>query len=537
MTEQRIPVSCPHCSSNRVENRGILSVKDGITTRKYRCKEDDCHRYFRVKREDVIKVSSPVEDEEKQRPKIKMIEPYLDFKKEYPKAAGLVVTCAINDTGINKPFFTALEKYCEEKMFQLLVIPVKYMNPSAMNMQDECTWPPEVQQYLFRRTYTVNNVLKVIGDCNIQATATHPLTGIDGLTDGMTTIVGHPIVQMKTLPVNEWRDPIILHSTGSVSLKNNYSASKAGYRASYHHSFAAVVVEFDDDIFHIRQLCGDSQGGFYDCGEYWNEDGFGGCSRADAVVLGDEHIVFSDERVSDATFEAPDSIINTLKPRYIVRHDVLDCFSVSSHHANNFILRYAKHRQPVEQHSIEAELKQTVDALVNTTPADSISLIVGSNHHDHLQRWLNTTNDIKNDYVNAKLYHKLMYLMLENIDAGIEKDAFVTYVEDIYKVNPSVVRFVPEGFSLHDICLSMHGDRGPNGARGSISNLSKIGERSIVGHSHSPGIQGGCWQVGTSSKLRLEYNKGPSSWLHTHCVIYPNGKRQLLTIIRGKWRA
>ena len=47
----------------------------------------------------------------------------------------------------------------------------------------------------------------------------------------------------------------------------------------------------------------------------------------------------------------------------------------------------------------------------------------------------------------------------------------------------------------------------------------------------------GVYQVGTSSRLKLEYNSGPSSWLHTHCCIYPNGKRTLITIIDGQWRA
>ena len=50
----------------------------------------------------------------------------------------------------------------------------------------------------------------------------------------------------------------------------------------------------------------------------------------------------------------------------------------------------------------------------------------------------------------------------------------------------------------------MHGDKGPNGARGSIRNLRRIGIRSVIGHTHSPGIDEGCYQVGTSTRLRLE---------------------------------
>tara|TARA_S200002703_G_scaffold151577_1_gene151157 strand:- start:536 stop:841 length:306 start_codon:yes stop_codon:yes gene_type:complete len=93
-----------------------------------------------------------------------------------------------------------------------------------------------------------------------------------------------------------------------------------------------------------------------------------------------------------------------------------------------------------------------------------------------------------------------------------------------------------EPYMVHDIDVSQHGHKGPNGVRGSLTNLSKIGVKTVIGHCHSPGIMGGCWQVGTSSRYDLEYIQGPSSWLHCHCVIHANGKRQLLPIIEGKWR-
>ena len=86
-----------------------------------------------------------------------------------------------------------------------------------------------------------------------------------------------------------------------------------------------------------------------------------------------------------------------------------------------------------------------------------------------------------------------------------------------------------------EIELSMHGDKGLNGGRGSLLSLSKIGVKSIIGHSHTPGIREGCIQVGTSSVLRRDWNDGPSSWMHTHCLVYPNGKRTLINMIGGEW--
>jgi len=93
-----------------------------------------------------------------------------------------------------------------------------------------------------------------------------------------------------------------------------------------------------------------------------------------------------------------------------------------------------------------------------------------------------------------------------------------------------------ESVSIAGIECGMHGDKGPNGARGNIRSFGRIGVKSVIGHSHTPGVVDGVYQVGTSSRLRMEYNGGPSSWMHTHCAIYKNGKRSLLFIIKGKWR-
>ena len=92
-----------------------------------------------------------------------------------------------------------------------------------------------------------------------------------------------------------------------------------------------------------------------------------------------------------------------------------------------------------------------------------------------------------------------------------------------------------ESFTLGDIECGFHGHRGPNGARGTVKNLSLLGVKIITGHGHSPGIEGPHYRTGTSTVLRLEYTEGPSSWLNSHVVVYANGKRSLINIIDGEW--
>ena len=54
----------------------------------------------------------------------------------------------------------------------------------------------------------------------------------------------------------------------------------------------------------------------------------------------------------------------------------------------------------------------------------------------------------------------------------------------------------------------------------------------MVGHYHSPGRKDGALAVGTSTKLRMGYNKGASSWLQSHVIIHNDGRAQHISFIR-----
>lgn len=88
-----------------------------------------------------------------------------------------------------------------------------------------------------------------------------------------------------------------------------------------------------------------------------------------------------------------------------------------------------------------------------------------------------------------------------------------------------------------DIECGQHGHNGNNGARGSIIAFQKQGKRFNVGHAHSATIKDGVYVAGVSGKLDMGYNVGGSSWSNSHIVTYSNGKRTIITLKNGKWRA
>jgi hypothetical protein len=90
-------------------------------------------------------------------------------------------------------------------------------------------------------------------------------------------------------------------------------------------------------------------------------------------------------------------------------------------------------------------------------------------------------------------------------------------------------------YKIAGIECGMHGDKGANGARGSANSLEHAYGPCTYGHTHTPEINRGAFCVGTSSFLQLDYNVGASSWLHTSCLVYPNGQRQLINCLDGKF--
>jgi hypothetical protein len=98
-----------------------------------------------------------------------------------------------------------------------------------------------------------------------------------------------------------------------------------------------------------------------------------------------------------------------------------------------------------------------------------------------------------------------------------------------------------QSWLVHDIECGLHGDRGPNGSRGSARSLSRIGAKTNIGHSHTPAIIDGCWQAGVTAgdvdEPTLDYACGPSAWSRTLIGTYATGKRTLITMRGLRWRA
>jgi len=473
------------------------------------------------------------------------------FKRSITRSV-IVVTAAQNGTPAHKGFMAALEQYCNHRSADLIAIPLRYKNPTsrweAEKAESDEWWDPAIEPYLCDQRKSLNKNLVLIGDVKIQPTAVNPLTGFEGLTHGESGILGHTKLALKTVATPQGKMPKILTTTGAVT-KPNYSQSKAGALGAFHHTLGAIVIEIVGSTFHMRQLGAKSDGSFYDLewhyGEPFNKPVHE--LRPLALVMGDTHVDAIDPRVKEATF-GKGGIVEALEPRELIWHDLMDGVSVSPHTRGNPFVDNARHFGGTA--SARQEFYDALRFVLEHTPKNAQSFIVPSNHNDWLHRWILATDWRLLDPINREFYLRTaltLNLASERLtpDEAERLDAFTLIAKEVLRTdaakeahwkNVHVLEY-DESHLVGGIECGMHGHLGPNGARGSLRNLRRIGVKSITGHEHSPGIDEGAWRVGTNTALRRGYTKGPGSWLNTDCLVYPNGKRTLINIINGEWRA
>lgn len=463
------------------------------------------------------------------------------------KRSRYVVTSALNNCDIDRAFLRSLEVYCAEMGAQLLVVPVHYKNVTLFSGAYEPWWPKELNKYWVTKDVELCSNLVLMGSMRIQATAVKPLSGTAGMTQGRSAIYGHPQMAVETVPTPMSKLPLVQMTTLCLS-KPLYSETKAGRLGEFHHSVGALVVEVEGDTFWWRHVHAGAGGEFTDLGQKWSGRGSKKAARALAVVAGDVHVGFEDKSVVEAVLGEA-GLVKEVGAQNLILHDLLDFFSASHHHTGNRVLKVLKEARG--RNSVYDELSSVAQWLSKYTKEGFTSWVIRSNHsHDHLDKWLNLNSE-QVDTKNQWLWHTLNSRHLQEAMDMAERDPSGD-VEGWHVTSPfelamrellpsevlSRVEFPDDRNPLEfaDIDCSNHGDKGPNGTRGGGQAYRRVQRKTIIGHTHSPGVFGGCMVVGMMAKKDLPYMSGYSGHLHCMAVIYADGARTLIPVIAGRYK-
>ena len=510
----KVKLYCPKCSSEGMSKWG-KTTNIGAVKQNYKCKNPSCAK----------RTTSPLKSEPSE------ITP---MRKSLPKVKRYIITAAQNATPIHKDLWKSLKHCAEHYDAELVVIPGRYKNPTSQwteHNEHQEWWDKDVMPHLTHGTINLGSRLVILGDVKVQWAAMNPLTSLETLTGDKSGIVGHARLALKSVATPQHHHAKIMFTTGCVT-QPNYTDTKQGSIAKFNHAYGALIVEVADDRFHVRQLSAMRKGSFCDLDKEFTPEGVQDAPRPLSLTMGDTHWAKIDPDVYHATFK---DMLPSLKPHYLIWHDLLDQYARNHHHKNNYLLEYRKHK--LKQDDIRAEVYAALDALEMETPHDSQSIVVSSNHDRALHRWLLEAK-IKEDPVNLEFHNELMSEVLKHYRENNYEDVDPFILLGRKELaNFKNIRFLggDESFMLNGVEHCLHGDKGPNGSRGSTRNLSRIGVKVTKGHSHTAEIIDGCYSTGKSTG-RLEYESGPSSHSNTHCLQYHNGKRTLITIINGKYK-
>jgi hypothetical protein len=444
-----------------------------------------------------------------------------------------IITWAQNNTPINVKFLKNIEAYAEHINADIHVIAGRYKNPTSIwtnEQENEEFWDSRILKYLDANRHDVHKFLSILSDIKIQPTAVNPMVGMQALSGVNSCVFGSPKVQLEMIPVLENNVPKMMLTTGAITLQN-YTDSKSGKVGAFHHTFGFAIVEIsDENVFHVRQVTADDKSGNFSDLFYRVENGnVTELNKIEAIILGDLHCGHHDEDVLKATFK----LTSKLSPTHVVLHDVFDGDSISHHQMKDPFVQYGKEVQGTND--LGKEIDNMMGVLDNFIHFENV-VIVRSNHDDFVDRWLKNEDWKKQPtFKNAPLYMELSARLLKQYGKGNEhvigvipeliKERFPKYIT----LDRSASYKVKGGWEL-----GQHGDISANGSRGSLINFRKLNTKIIVGHYHTPGRKDGALSVGTSTKLRVGYNIGPSSWLQSHVIIHNDGKAQHINFIHDK---
>jgi hypothetical protein len=477
--------------------------------------------------------------------------PQTVLMRDLPKGANrFIITAAQNGTPVHDEFWACLQSAAKHLKAELLVVPMRYKNPTSTfsgSQQNAEWWAPAVTPYLWNQRLQLNKNLTLLADFKMQPTAVDPLSGMDGVSGEFSGIFAHTKMRLRSVPTPQNKIAKTLTTTGACTVEN-YTDSRAGKVGEFHHVLAALLVELfpDGKEFRIRQLYySKTARRVIDLDDAYHVGGYMRAPPAIAGIGGDTHVDFLDPMVKDCRHREG-GLIDTIRCAHWIEHDLLDAYSCNPHHDKNPMIWLAT--RLAKRDSIHEEIQRAADHLRFVTrrhPKLKVH-VVASNHDDMATRAalafmagglkaIPHVSPVNLEWLGETVAD--MAAGCRMTDTGTSyPDALALWLRK-EKLGPRVhILDGGESLMLGGIEPGMHGDDGPNGARGSVRNLARIGVKSWTAHGHAKEIFEGASRVGTGTRLTADYTRGPGAWTNADGITNADGKRQIVDYINGRFR-
>jgi hypothetical protein len=474
-----------------------------------------------------------------------------------------ILTSAQNNTYVHRELLDNLEALAKYYDAEIIVGTYTYnqnhygklavKRGKHKGYQNQLWYDPAIELYIKDYRIELGKGLVWAGEYNALPTNVSPLAGLESYTGRKSAIFPHAKLAMRSIATMQGEGVKLNYTTGTVT-QRNYIQKREGVIAEFHHIYGALLVEVNSEgNWWVRQLNQDEgTGTLQDLGVLVKDGKVTEGVRVESITHGDLHGTFADPTVVETSLK----MVDELQPKYQFLHDVMEGAAVNPHQRKYNTNHEKFHTWLRGYHKLDNELVDTAKLLERYERPFSKTVIVDSNHDDAwIKRWLREY-DYRKDPPNTEIFLDLQAYLYGQIRNGVTDEQSRARV-----ANPKMPRDVnvleyalrkfggykpKTKFLLADepfktcngkIENGMHGHLGPAGRFGTPENLSKMARKANTAHTHATGIFNGLYVAGTSSKLRWDYTKGPSNWTNSHVVTYSNGKRTIITIYNGNWRA
>lgn len=431
-------------------------------------------------------------------------------------------------TNLHVPFFGAIQGWLATQGAELVILPMRAHERPLKGQPAH--YDPRLADHRdrFFSEFQFGPFVKGL-DVHLNPQQVKPLTGLHrirgsgvrkDLRFNQTLIVAHAKQDMDPIATGNGTEPRLLWSTGACTLPE-YQRNRIGSIAAEEHKIGGLVVEVDGDRFFVRNVRADADGSFCDVdGWRYLPDGTREKVRAKSIRPGDVHSGLEDVEVLSTWAR----LAGIVAPEAAFIEDVFDGGSISHHLERQNVTRA---RRAVPFRSLDEELaycRALLASLDKTLlPSGGDLVIVASNHHEHLGRWIEEGRYLKDD-LNTVLGHQMFLEMVRGEDPLHPR----LDPEERYEWLDTESDYFVEG-----VQMGGHGHLGTNGMRGSPVQLEKAYGACQTGHTHSGFVHGDHFGVGHSSKARHGYNRGPTTWGPTAALVWPGGQQQSVRAVDG----
>lgn len=392
----------------------------------------------------------------------------------------------------------------------------------------------------------------------IEDKVVEPLAGLSRKTD-VSAILASPKQHLDVKPSRKAGFPLLFMTPGAITLptysESEVRSSKRARMAEHDHITGVVIAENEGDLFFVRQTQSTSDNKFIDWGMIYSHDMVTVDIVRPTFVMGDLH----SKHKHRPTFELWLKLNKGLKSKAIIAHDILDATSCNPHEAGNVL---SSMMGALEGTGLTRdEIKELIEDINACRSATEKTYVVDSNHDDMLLRafkskliWKNPSNAVLATFLYSKAmvhemnrdYTREELLTLLSETSGISPHYIETHFSHLLDKKPLLqtlcemlglesgddLKFLDKTDSLMSgkYQLGKHGDKGINGAKGSISSFARVMSHFIFGHTHTESQRGHVASVGHCEDDPRYARGGFSKWTRSSALVYEESFQQIRSV-------